>query len=42
MLLNLETIPDIKVSGTIKDYHTLLNKRLKYLHHLLQNLSQKE
>ena len=32
MLLNLETTPDIKVCGTFKGYHTLLNKRLKYLH----------
>ena len=37
ILLNLETIPDIKVSGTFKDYHELLNKRLKYLHEILQN-----
>ena len=37
MLLNLETMPDIKESGTFKDYHTLLNKRLKYLHDLLHN-----
>ena len=29
MLLNLETMPDIKVLGTFKDYHELLNKRLK-------------
>ena len=35
--LNLEIKPDIKVSGTFKDYHTLLNKRLKYRHDLLQN-----
>ena len=41
MLLNLETMPDIKVSGTFKDYHTLLNKRLKYLHDLLQNFKSK-
>ena len=41
MLLNLETVPDIKVSGTFKDYHTLLNKRLKYLHDLLQNFKSK-
>ena len=26
LLLNLETMPDIKVSGTFKDYHNLLNK----------------
>ena len=37
ILLNLETTPDIKVSGTFKDYHELLNKRLKYLHEILQN-----
>ena len=30
-LLNLETDPDTRVSGTYKDYHTLLTKRLKYL-----------
>ena len=41
MLLNLETKPHIKVSGTFKDYHTLLNKRLKYLHDLLQNIKSK-
>ena len=35
ILLNLETMPDIKVSGTFKNYHELLNKRLKYLHDLL-------
>ena len=26
MLLNLETMPDIKVSGTLKDSYNLLNK----------------
>ena len=36
MLLTLETMPDIKVSNTFKDYQTLLNKRLQYLHDLLQ------
>ena len=41
MLLNLETMPDIKVSGTFKDYHKLLNKSLKYLHDLLQNFKLK-
>ena len=41
ILLNLETTSDIKVSGTFKDYHTLLNKRLKYLHDLLQNFKSK-
>ena len=34
-------MPDIKVSGTFKDYHELLNKRLKYLHELLQNFKSK-
>ena len=41
MLLHLDTMPDIKVSGTFKDHHTLLNKRLKYLHALLQNFKLK-
>ena len=40
-MLNLETTPDIKVSGTFKDYHELLNKRLKYLHEILQNFKSK-
>ena len=41
ILPNLETIPDIKLSGTFKDYHKLLNKRLKYLHEVLQNFKSK-
>ena len=41
MLLNLDTTPDIKVSGTSKDYHEFLNKRLKYLHKFLQNFKSK-
>ena len=41
ILLNLETMPDIKVSGTFKDYHELLNKRLKYLYEVLQNFKSK-
>ena len=41
MLLNLDTTPDIRVSGTFKDYHELLYKRLKYLHELLQNFRSK-
>ena len=41
ILLNLETTPNIKVSGTFKDYHELLNKRLKYLHEILQNFKSK-
>ena len=35
LLLDLETTPDIKVSGMFKEYYTLLNKRLQYLHQLL-------
>ena len=31
IFLDLETDPDIKVSGTFADYYTLLNKRLKCL-----------
>ena len=41
LLLDLETNPDIKVSWTYKDYNTLLNKRLKYLHKLLQEFRAK-
>ena len=31
-LQNLDSNPDIKVSGTFREYYELLNKRLKYLH----------
>ena len=41
VLLDLDTNPDIKVLGTFKDYNTLLNKRLQYLHNLLQDISSK-
>ena len=41
LLLNLETMPDIKVSCTFKDYYELLNKRLQYLHKLLQDFESK-
>ena len=37
ILLDLETDPNIKVSGTYWDYYTLLNKRLHYLQNVLQN-----
>ena len=40
-LLNLESTPDIKVSGTFKEYYELLNKRLKYLHKLLLDFKSK-
>ena len=42
LLLNLETKPDIKVSGIFKDYFDLLNKRLQYLHRLIQDLNVKD
>ena len=41
ILINIETDPDIKVSGTLKDYHTLLTKRLDYLQNMLQNFKMK-
>ena len=34
-------MPDTKVTGTFKDYHDLLNKRLEYLHKLLQDFKLK-
>ena len=40
-LLNLDSTPDIKVSGTFKEYYELLNKRLKYVHNLLLNFKSK-
>ena len=42
ILLNLETMPDIKVTSTFKEYYELLNKRLKYLHGILQNFKLKK
>ena len=41
LLLNLETNPDIKVSGTFKECYNLLNKRLLYLHKVLQDFKSK-
>ena len=40
-LLNLDSNTDIKVSGTLKEYYELLNKRLKYLHDTLLNFKSK-
>ena len=37
----METNPDVRISGTYKDYHTLLTKRLKYLQNTLQNYKVK-
>ena len=41
ILLDLESDPDIKVSGMFTDYYTLLNKRLKYLQDILQQFKSK-
>ena len=41
ILLNLETMSDIKVSGMFKDYYNLLNKRLQYLYKLLHDFKSK-
>ena len=40
-LLNLDSNPDIKVSGTFKEYYELVNQRLKYLHDILLNFKSK-
>ena len=42
VLLNLESMSDIKVADTFKDYHELLNIRLRYLCELLQNFNSKK
>ena len=41
VLLNIETTPDIKVAGTFNDYYNLLNKRLEYIHKILQDFKSK-
>ena len=41
LLLDLETNPDINVSGTFKDYYTLLTKWLQYLHKSIQDFKLK-
>ena len=40
-LLNLDSSPDIKISGTFKEYNELLNKRIKYLYDILLNFKSK-
>ena len=42
LFLNLETMPDINVLDTIKNYYELLNKGLQYLHKLLQDFKSKK
>ena len=41
ILLNLDTMSDIKVTGSFKEYYELLNKRLRYLHDIIQNFKSK-
>ena len=41
LLLDLETDPDVKVSGTYREYFLQLSKRLEYLHKLLQEFWMK-
>ena len=41
ILIDMEMNPDLTVSGTFKDYHTLLTKNLDYLQKMLQNFKSK-
>ena len=41
LLLDLETDPDVKISGTYREYFLQLRKRLGYLHKLLQDFWMK-
>ena len=41
ILLDLESDPDIKLSGMFENYYTLLNKRSKYLQDILQQFESK-
>ena len=41
LLLDLETDPDVKVSGKYREYFLQLRKRLEYLHKLLQDFWMK-
>ena len=41
LLLDLETYPDVRVSGTHREYLLQLRKRLEYLHKLLQEFQMK-
>ena len=40
-LINLDSNPDIKVSGTFREYYEFLNKRIKYLQDVLFNFKFK-
>ena len=41
ILLDIETDPDIKVSGNFAEYYKLLEKQLKYLQDILQQFKSK-
>ena len=41
-LINLNSNPGIKVSGTFKEYYELLNKKLKCLHDILLNFKSRK
>ena len=41
LLLDLETDPDVKVSGTYREYFLQLSKKLEYLHKLLPDFQMK-
>ena len=40
-LINLDSNPDTKVSGTFREYYELLNERMKYLQNILFNIKSK-
>ena len=40
-LINLDTNPDVKLSGTFREYYELLIKRIKYLQDILFNFKSK-
>ena len=40
-LINLDSSPGIKVSGTFREYYELLNKKIKYLQDILFNFKSK-
>ena len=41
-LINLDSNPDIKASGTFREYYEFLNKRIKYLQDILLNFKSKK
>ena len=42
IFLDVKTDPGIKVSGSYKDYYSILKKRLKYLQDILQQFKSKQ